>query len=358
VENQTEVSGNTETAPRSLRIFLNYRRKDTEDTAGRLFDSLCAHFGEQRVFMDIDDIQPGVDFDEVVHEAVGKCDVLLALIGPTWLTMVDEHGSRRLDDPADFVRIELQVALQRGIRVVPVLVHDVTMPKAEDLPDGLQRLTHKQGLGLSNTRWKYDLGKLIEALESVRPGRVYPSDVIRPELPEQAVQPTTASGEQAVQPRTASAEPAHAASASSPPPQKPVRRKRRRWIWGAGAIVAIVAIVGAVSGGSARSHTTTTGASAASHAVSLGIAVSTSCTGSSSGNETQAATITWLNSTKSPATIYWLTYSGARDRYDTLAPGQSYSQPTYVGHRWIVVESGACSAMTVMKPGTQMFTIH
>ena len=350
MEEQTDVSGDEGTARPGLRIFLNYRRKDTEDTAGRLFDSLCAHFGEQRVFMDIDDIQPGVDFDEVVHEAVGKCDVLLALIGPTWLTMVDEHGRRRLDDPDDYVRIELQVALQRDIRVVPVLIHDVAMPKAEDLPDGLQRLTHKQAVGLSNTRWRYDLGRLIEALESVRPGRVYPSEVLRPELPEQAVQATTAS-----------AEPAHAAPASGPPPQKPVGRKRHRWLWGAGAIVAIVAIVaiiGAASGGSASSRTTTTGVHAASHAVSLGIAVSTSCTGSSSGNETQAATITWLNSTKSTATIYWLTYSGARDRYDTLAPGQSYSQPTYVGHRWLVVEPGACSAMTVMKPGTQMFTIH
>lgn len=361
MENQTDVSGPTETVHRSLRIFLNYRRKDTEDTAGRLFDSLCAHFGEERVFMDIDDIPPGVDFDEVVHEAVGKCDVLLALIGPSWLTMVDEHGRRRLDDPADFVRIELQTALQRNIRVVPVLVHDVAMPKAEDLPDGLQRLTHKQALSLTNTRWKYDLGKLIEALESVRPGRVYPSDVLRPELPEQAVEPTTASGEQAVQPTNASPEPAHAAPAGGPPPQRAVGPKRRRWLWGAGsivAIVAIVAIIGAASGGGASSHTTTAGANAASHVASIGIAVSTSCTGSSSGNETQAATITWLNSTKSPATIYWLTYSGARDVYDKLAPGQSYSQQTYVGHRWLVVESGACSAMTVMKPGTQMFTIH
>ena len=170
--------GTKETARPSLRIFLNYRRKDTEDTAGRLFDSLCAHFGEHRVFMDIDDIQPGVDFDEVVHEAVGKCDVLLALIGPTWLTMVDDHGRRRLDDPDDYVRIELQVALQRDIRVVPVLVHDVAMPGKEDLPDGLQRLSHKQAVSLSNMRWRSDLASLIGALESVRPGKPYPSEVL------------------------------------------------------------------------------------------------------------------------------------------------------------------------------------
>jgi TIR domain/VHL beta domain len=347
VENQTDVSGNQGTAHHGPRIFLNYRRKDTEDTAGRLFDSLCAHFGEHHVFMDIDDIQPGVDFDEVVHEAVGNCDVLLALIGPAWLTMVDEHGRRRLDDPDDYVRIELQVALQRNIRVVPVLIHDVGMPRGEDLPDGLQRLSHKQAVSLSNARWKSDIASLIEALESVRPGKPYASEVLE-----------LGALEQPAPPKTAPAEPTQTAPGTPPPSQKPVRRKRRRWLWAAGAIVAILVIIAAASGGSSGSHSTTTGTNAASHAASIGITVTGSCTGASIGNETQAATISWLNSTKSPAKIYWLTYGGARDLYDTLAPGQSYSQQTYVGHRWLVVESGACSAMTVTKPGTQTFTIH
>ena len=129
-------------------------------------------------------------------------------------------------------------------------------------------------------------------------------------------------------------------------------------MWAAGAIVAILVIIGAASGGGSSSHSTTTVTNAASHAASIGITVTTRCTGASTGNGTQAATISWLNSTKSPAKIYWLTYSGARDLYDTLAPGQSYSQQTYVGHRWLVVVSGACSAMTVMKPGAQTFTIH
>jgi hypothetical protein len=357
VVNQTDVSEPTETAHRSLRIFLNYRRKDTEDTAGRLFDSLCAHFGEQRVFMDIDDIQPGVDFDEVVHEAVGKCDVLLALIGPTWLTMVDEHGRRRLDDPDDYVRIELQVALQRDIRVVPVLIHDVAMPKAEDLPDGLQRLTHKQAVGLSNTRWKYDLGRLIEALESVRPGRVYPSDVIRPELPDQAVPPPTASGE------PAEAEPTHVqathaeapeatpapAEPSATPPRRPARRGRRLVLWGAGAVIAIVAIlaiIGATSGGTASSHT-----------AANGMVMSTSCSGASTDNGGRPATINFVNSSKAEASIYWLSYTGSRELYETLPVGQNTTQSTYVGNRWVVLESGACTGMTVAKAGTHTFVI-
>ena len=168
------------------RIFLNYRRKDTEDTAGRLFDALSAHFGEDRVFMDIDDIDPGVDFDQVVHEAVGKCDVLLAMIGPNWLTATDKQGRRRLENSDDYVRVELQVALQRDIRVVPILVHGVEMPREDELPDGLQRLARKQALGLSNEAWKYDFGRLIAALESAAPRRVYPSDVHEPKLPEPA----------------------------------------------------------------------------------------------------------------------------------------------------------------------------
>jgi TIR domain/VHL beta domain len=346
VENQTDVSGDQETVRHGPRIFLNYRRKDTEDTAGRLFDALSAHFGEDRVFMDIDDIDPGVDFDQVVHEAVGKCDVLLAMIGPNWLTATDKQGRRRLENSDDYVRVELQVALQRDIRVVPILVHGVEMPREDELPDGLQRLARKQALGLSNEAWKYDFGRLIAALESAAPRRVYPSDVHEPKLPGQPAA------------RAASTEAAQAAPPSPPPRQKPVRRKRRRWLWAAGAIVVLLAILAAAGGGSSSSHSTTTLSNAASHAASIGITVTTSCTGASSGNETQAATISWLNSTKSTAKIYWLTYSGARDLYDTLAPGQSYSQQTYVGHRWLVVESGACSAMTVMKPGAQMFTIH
>ena len=219
------------------------------------------------------------------------------------------------------------------------------MPREDELPDGLRRLARKQALGLSNEALEIRLRAPHSSAGERRP-RV---GCTRQTYMSRSLREQTAGA----------AEPAQAAPASPPPPQKPARRKRRRWFWAAGAIVAILAsIIGAASGGGSSSHSTTTGTNAASHAASIGITVTTRCTGASTGNGTQAATISWLNSTKSPAKIYWLTYSGARDLYDTLAPGQSYSQQTYVGHRWLVVVSGACSAMTVMKPGAQTFTIH
>lgn len=349
MENQTDVTEDTGTAQGRLRIFLNYRRKDTEDAAGRLFDALCSHFGEHHVFMDIDDIEPGVDFDEVVHEAVGQCDVLLAVIGPNWLTMVDGQGRRRLDNPDDYVRIELQVALERNIRLVPVLIHDVAMPLEEELPEGLRRLAHKQAVGISTTRWKYDLGKLIEALESVHRGRPYSSDVLQAVSPGQAAEPTTA---QAAEPTTAqAAEPTAApAHAAPPPPRKPVRRRRRRVLWGAGGIVAIVVIVAIIAAASG-------GGTANSHAATNGMIMSTSCSGVSTNDNNQPATINFVNSSKAQASIYWLSYTGARELYETLPVGQNTTQSTYVGNKWAVLQSGTCTVMTVAKAGAHTFVI-
>ena len=92
------------------RIFISYRRADTQHVAGRLFDRLAEHFGAGNVFMDVDSIEPGLDFAEAVDNAVGRCEVLLALIGSHWVDAVDEHGNRRLEDPDDFVRLEKLVA--------------------------------------------------------------------------------------------------------------------------------------------------------------------------------------------------------------------------------------------------------
>src|SRR5665811_1515157 len=105
-----------------FRVFLNYRRADASGHAGRLFDALTARFPNWEIFMDIDTIEPGVDFVEVVDDAVGTCDVLLALIGQGWLHTSTESGERRLLDNDDFVKLEIQAALNRKIRVIPVLV--------------------------------------------------------------------------------------------------------------------------------------------------------------------------------------------------------------------------------------------
>ena len=109
-------------------IFVSYRRQESSHLAGRLYDRLADRFGEGQVFIDVDAIEPGVDFAEEICRAVAACKVLLAIIGPTWLTATDERGRRRLDDPDDIVRLEIEAALARGVRVIPILVEGAVMP--------------------------------------------------------------------------------------------------------------------------------------------------------------------------------------------------------------------------------------
>ena len=122
-----------------FQLVLNYRRGDAAGNAGRLHEALAERFGEENVFMDIDTIEPGVDFVEAIEHAVGSCDVFLAMTGQHWLTAADQWGQRRLDHADDFVRLEIEAALRRGIRVIPVLVQDVEMPTADQLADGSEQ---------------------------------------------------------------------------------------------------------------------------------------------------------------------------------------------------------------------------
>ena len=147
------------------RIFISYRRDETAYPAGWLYERLADHYGRSRIFKDVDSIQLGDDFVEVITSAVGSCDVLLALIGDQWLTITDEHGKRRLDDPDDFVRLEIEAALARDVRVVPILVEGATMPDADQLPPGLAMLARRQALDLSPSRFDFDLGRLLKVLD-------------------------------------------------------------------------------------------------------------------------------------------------------------------------------------------------
>src|SRR5205085_8407252 len=112
------------------KIFISYRRDDSAGHAGRLFDRLNEHFGHERLFMDVDHIEPGEDFVQVIEAAVASSAVLLAIIGRHWLTTGDATA-RRLDNPNDFIRLEIATALARNIRVIPVLVQDASMPGPE-----------------------------------------------------------------------------------------------------------------------------------------------------------------------------------------------------------------------------------
>src|SRR6478609_6884351 len=144
-------------------VFISYRREDTPYAAGRLGDRLSARFG--KVFMDIDNIDPGVDFTEVILQAVGECDVLVALIGDKWTSVVDRHGRRRLEDPDDWIVQEIRVALDRGIRVIPVLVDPARMPARKELPEILAPLANRQAVTLRHASFGADTEQLIAAIE-------------------------------------------------------------------------------------------------------------------------------------------------------------------------------------------------
>jgi hypothetical protein len=147
------------------RIFVSYRREETAYPAGWLFDRLASHFGRGQVFKDVDSIELGDDFVEVITTAVGSCDVLLALIGDRWLTITDQDGRRRLDNPDDFVRLEIETALTRNVRVIPILVEGARMPRVDELPASLAKLVRRQALELSPSRFDFDTGRLLRVLE-------------------------------------------------------------------------------------------------------------------------------------------------------------------------------------------------
>src|SRR5829696_2996673 len=164
------------------RIFISYRREDTAYPAGWLYDRLADRYGGGQVFKDVDSIELGDNFVEVITSAVGSCDVLLALIGPQWLTITDGQGRRRLDSSDDFVRLEIQAALTRKVLVIPILVDEARMPRAEQLPDSLAGLVHRQALELSPARFAVDTGRLLRVLDKtlgqVQPPAGEPSEAV------------------------------------------------------------------------------------------------------------------------------------------------------------------------------------
>src|SRR5687768_3861240 len=145
-----------------MKIFISYRRDDSAGYAGRLFDALTARFGTKSVFMDIDTIPPGKDFRKVIRDEVGTCDMVLVLIGKQWSGMVDAQGHRRLEDPLDWVRVEIATALENPhIRVIPVLLHNARMPGDHELPEELKELSWRNAIELSDSRFRHDTKKLF-----------------------------------------------------------------------------------------------------------------------------------------------------------------------------------------------------
>ena len=162
------------------KVFISYRRDDTPGYAGRLYDRLKSEFGRDSVFIDVDTLQPGDDFADAINQRLSGCDFMLAVIGRRWATIADERGRPRLEDDNDYVRIEIQSALARSVRTIPVLVERASIPRADDLPEPLRALVRRQSIELSDTRWDYDVGMLVE---TIRKHLNEPDDRQRPRRP-------------------------------------------------------------------------------------------------------------------------------------------------------------------------------
>lgn len=170
------------------KILVSYRRDDSSGYAGRLYDRLAERFAAERVFMDVQTIQPGVDFVHEIEEAVDASAVVIVLIGPRWLAASDREGRRRLDDPHDFVRLEVAAALDRAVRIFPVLVGGATMPSQSDLPAPLARLARFNAIELSDSRWAYDAERLVDALGSIVPPQPSPRERLSEQAPARAAE--------------------------------------------------------------------------------------------------------------------------------------------------------------------------
>jgi hypothetical protein len=172
----------------SGNIFINYRRGDEPGFTQALVGRLEQVFPAERLFIDVDHIPPGEDFVRVLEAQVAQCDVLLAVIGKGWLDAADGGGHRRLDDPNDFVRVEIESALKLGKRVIPVLVNDAHMPRADQMPEALRPLATRNAVRLTHERFRADVQGLVGALQrGLADGGTSSSGISIPPAPRRAL---------------------------------------------------------------------------------------------------------------------------------------------------------------------------
>ena len=149
---------------RVVRVFISYRRQDSASSCGRIYDHLVAHFGAANVFRDIDSLAPGDRFAEKIREYISQCDAVIVLIGSRWLSVADVAGRRRLDDPEDFVRMEIMEAAAQGKFIVPALHDGAQMPSPKDLPPEVAFLAQRNAIELTDRHFGSDMKELVDAL--------------------------------------------------------------------------------------------------------------------------------------------------------------------------------------------------
>ena len=164
------------------RIFISYRREDTIGYAGRIYDRLASHFGTENVFMDVENLSPGIDFKSALEQSLASCDHFLAIIGRQWISISDAFGRPRITDPDDMVVLEIAAALDRpAIHVIPLLVNGARMPQARELPSRLLGIARRQALDLPDSFFAPALVQLIELIEQPKPQSVEsPAPVFEP----------------------------------------------------------------------------------------------------------------------------------------------------------------------------------
>lgn len=148
------------------QVFISYRRADAQGWAGRLGADLAAAYGDTARFLDFDSIAPGADFRREIERTLADVCIVLVLIGPRWLDLRDAQGRWRLDLPDDLVAAEVELALGSGRPVIPVLLGGAPMPTAASLPSRLRALAARNALELSDSRWTYDLDRLLAAIDA------------------------------------------------------------------------------------------------------------------------------------------------------------------------------------------------
>lgn len=152
------------------RVFLSYRREDAATAAGRIHDLLTHRFGEDRVFMDVYALEGGTDFKETIAAHLKKCQLVLVIIGRRWLEITGPNGKRRLDDPGDLVRFEIETALTHGVAVVPVLVEGASMPAEASLPQTIAPLARLHALSVDNSHFPRDAARLVRTVRNIARG--------------------------------------------------------------------------------------------------------------------------------------------------------------------------------------------
>lgn len=150
-------------------IFLSYRRADSADIAGRVYDRLIEKFGSQAVFKDVDSIPFGLDFRTVINQMILQSRIFIAIIGPNWLGQIQDQAKRRIDDPTDFVRIEVSSALERAIPVIPLLVYGATLPHPNALPEDLKAIAYRNGTVIRpDPDFNHDISRVISDICELR----------------------------------------------------------------------------------------------------------------------------------------------------------------------------------------------